>query len=423
MQSQQPTEDLRVEEIHGLDKIEAIRPLWEQWQTHPNADMDFFSTVVRSRATVVKPIVIEIFDKDVPCALALCRLEHVPLPISFGYLKVARSPILQLTVIYGGLTGQWTQANATLLIKHLQGMMQQKRIVAIHFAAMKSDHPVYRAAQRHVWVLLRSVDSKDNLHWWSELPDTVDNFLKKINSKHRTQLRSKERKLSEHLGGSVRSQTFERPDEVLLFCTLADTIAQTTYLRGLGEGFYNNEEMQNRLKLGAEKGWMRGFILFVNDIPCAFWLGTLYKKIFYLDYTGFDASLKDFAPGQILFIKMVESLITAGGLTSVDFGFGDATYKQRYGDHNWLESDLYLFANTPGMLFANIIRKTAALLRTVAETTLKRFNLLSRLKKQWRNSAQKEVSAAIRKIPEKNLKRSSIMRVCRHIPSTRATIA
>jgi len=274
-------------------------------------------------------------------------------------------------------------------------------IDAVYLAAMRLDNPVNMAAHRLVPFFLRDSLQKKNVHWWADLPDTFDSFLKKINAKHRSQLRSKERKLAHHCDAEIQMKIFQKPEEASRFCTTAEQIAQATYLRGMGEGFYDNEEMQSRLDLGARKGWMRGYVLYANEKPFAFWLGSLYNNVFYLDYTGFDSDLKDFAPGQILFIKMVESLCDEGGIRGIDFGFGDAEYKQRYGDRNWEESDLFLFKNTPGMLLANLTRKSATLVRVVTEKALQRVGLISRIKKRWRLSAQKSVGKNKKPIEDK----------------------
>ena len=382
-------ENFRIEEHRGLASLESVQPLWVQWQTHPNADFDFFTTVVKSRTNVVDPVVLVIYKNDIPLALAAGRLEKVPLPISFGYLKVSNFDILQLTIIYGGLMGVWDEPGAAVFIRHLRRMTRQKHIDAVYCEAMRDDQPVYTAANRIVPFYLRDSVLKNNLHWWSDLPASYDAFLKKINSKHRAQLRSKERKLAEYGGGTVQTKIFNTPEEAPLFSAIAEKIARTTYLRGLGEGFSNSDEMRNRLDLAARKGWMRGYVLYAHEQPCAFWLGTLYNDVFYLEYTGFDSTFKDFAAGQILFIKMIEHLCITGGIRGIDFGFGDAVYKQRYGDRNWEESDLYLFAAAPGMLLANTMRKSAALLRRTAEKALQRFDLLKMIKKQWRIAAEK----------------------------------
>jgi hypothetical protein len=388
-------EEYRIVEFVGLDALESIRPLWEQWQNHPNVDFDFFCTVVKSRSSVINPIAIVIYHNDTPISLCAGRLEKVTLPISFGYLKIARCSMVQLTIVYGGLMGSWEESEAVFFIHHIRQMMRPRHIDAVHIAAMRCENPVYKAANRIIPMCLRDKTIKNNLHWWADIVDTFDAFQKKINAKHRSRLRRKERFLVEQCGGAIHVRTFQTPDEVSLFCATAEDIAKTTYLRGLGEGFYHNQEMQNRLDLGARKGWMRGYVLYANGKPCSFWQGTLYKNIFYLDYTAYISEMQDYNVGELLFLKMINGLYDEGGIRGIDFGSGDAIYKQNYGDRNWKESDIYLFNNTPKMLLVNITRKSTALLRLAMEKTLLRFELLNRVKKCWRLLAQKSIGIPI----------------------------
>jgi hypothetical protein len=392
METKAHNEEYKIKEYVGLPALQDVKTLWEQWQHHPNADFDFFSTIVKSRPLVINPIVLLLFKNNMPIALAAGRLEKEPLPISFGYLTISKSPRLVFTIVYGGLMGTWDKEGSSVLLNYLRTtMMPHEKIDAVHFAAMRSEHPVYCETNRIVPFLMKDIGLKNNIHWWLDRPETFEAFQKRINSKHRSQLRNKEKKLIEFTGGALETKVFKTPEDVDIFCETAETIAQATYLRGLGQGFYHNQEMRNRLELASSKNWMRGFVLYANKKPCAFWLGTLYQGIFYLDYTGFNADLKDFAAGQILFIKMVESLCTDKTVKAIDFGFGDAVYKQRYGDSNFTESDLFVFRNTMTMILLNLTRKTAALVRIVAEQTLKRFDLLARIKKHWRLSAEKKV--------------------------------
>jgi hypothetical protein len=86
---------------------------------------------------------------------------------------------------------------------------------------------------------------------------------------------------------------------------------------------------------------------------------------------------------------MIEALCSEGGINGSDFGFGDAEYKQRFGNRNWEESDLYIFNNTPVMVMANLAHKSVSLVLGTAEKTLKRYDLFSRIKNRWRLAARK----------------------------------
>ncbi len=378
-------EEYRVEALVGTKSLESIRDLWQQWQIHPNADVDFFECVVESRPSVVNPMAIVIFFKEAPVALAVGRLENFILPATFGYLKIFNSALLQFSIVYGGLMGAWDEKCAVAFVTYLRKWMKHDGVDAIYLAAMCAEHPVYRAAARGTPFLLRHTPLKDNFHWWAELAETPELFKSKVNKADR----KKERKLAQHSHGDIEFKMFEKPEDVPEFCSTVEEIAQSTYLRGLGAGFCDNEEMRNRLGVTSRKGWMKGFILYANNQACAFQLGTLYQGVLYLDYTGFKSDLHPYSPGRILFIKMVDHLCKTHAVRGIDFGFGDAEFKRRYADRSWKESDLYLFNQTPTLLMANLVRKSLTLFRGLAEMALRRFDLHIQVKKWWRHSAEK----------------------------------
>ncbi len=378
-------EEYRVESLVGSKSLGSIRDLWQLWQAHPNADVDFFESVVESRPSVVNPMAIVLYFKEAPVAMAVGRLEKFILPATFGYLKIFNSELLQFTIVYGGLMGTWDEQGSATFVNYLRKWMQRDRVDAVYLAAMQCEQPVYRAAVRGVPFFLRHTPVKDNFHWWAELAETPELLKSKINKADR----KKERKLAQHSGGEIELKIFQKPEDVPEFCSAAEKIIQTTYLRGLGVGFCDNEEMRKRLGVTSRKGWMNGFILYANNQPCAFQLGTLYQSVLYLDYTGFKSDLYPYSPGRILFIKMVDHLCRTQAVRGIDFGFGDAEFKRRYADRSWKESDLYLFNQTPTLLMANLVRNSVALFRGIAEKMLRHFDLHDQVKKWWRRSAEK----------------------------------
>lgn len=46
-----------------------------------------------------------------------------------------------------------------------------------------------------------------------------------------------------------------------------------------------------------------------------------------------------------MLLRMVDELVVEG-LERLDFGLGDADYKQRFGDRSWREVDVYLFSSS-----------------------------------------------------------------------------
>ena len=60
--------------------------------------------------------------------------------------------------------------------------------------------------------------------------------------------------------------------------------------------------------------------------------------------------------GTLIFIRMNDELAREG-VRKLDFGIGDALYKQRFGDQSWREATVWLFAPTAkGMALRSILR-------------------------------------------------------------------
>src|SRR6266404_9117806 len=101
-----------------------------------------------------------------------------------------------------------------------------------------------------------------------------------------------------------------------------EDVAKKAWQRLRGGGFIGTEHMRKRLHLAGCKGWLRAYILYVENRPCAFSLGTLYGDTFYWDFTGYDPQYDRYSPGVFLFMRMLEDLCPQS-VKLVDFGFGE----------------------------------------------------------------------------------------------------
>ena len=88
----------------------------------------------------------------------------------------------------------------------------------------------------------------------------------------------------------------------------AEVVARKSYQRGLGVGFENSLLMRRRLEFESRKGWLRGYILYIEDRPCAFWIGSLRDGTFYSDFLGYDPDRAEYSPGMYLVINVLEEL-------------------------------------------------------------------------------------------------------------------
>ena len=96
-----------------------------------------------------------------------------------------------------------------------------------------------------------------------------------------------------------------------------------------------------------DRGWFRGYVLYLRDTPAAFWHGNAYRGVFGAGATAFDPAFGDDRPGTYLLMRLVEDLAADPSVHTLDFGFGDAEYKRHFGDESWLEEDVARPASRP----------------------------------------------------------------------------
>jgi len=166
-------------------------------------------------------------------------------------------------------------------------------------------------------------------------------------------------------------------------CAQIERVAALTYQRGLGAGFVDDEEHRLRLDLFAKRGQLRAQVLEIEGRLSAYWIGTIYKGVFYSSATGYDPDLRFYEPGSLVFIHMIDELVREG-VGRLDFGLGDAHYKQRFGDNCWREATIRLFAPTLKGVVLRSLLGIFNLADDASRRILQKFRLLDRLKTDWR---------------------------------------
>jgi len=141
--------------------------------------------------------------------------------------------------------------------------------------------------------------------------------------------------------------------------------------------------MRRRLRLCAEKGWLRIYVLHLSDTPCAFWIGTLYQGSFCSDYLAFDPRFSAYSPGTFLLMQVVEEFCRAG-VKEIDFGPGEGRYKEQFGNSPSMEASVWIYSPTLKGLLVNTVRTTAGLIDDTMRKILERTNVLPKVKKLWR---------------------------------------
>lgn len=186
------------------------------------------------------------------------------------------------------------------------------------------------------------VPRRERLHCVDIVGD-FEGYCARWSSKTRYNLRRSVKKLQERNPDGLL-QVADQPGQMEAFLREAAAISRTTYQsRLLQSGLDYSEPFVRSMEALAAQGLARGYLLRDGGKPIAFaWCsgageGLTYNVIGYLEET---AAL---SPGTVLLYLIIEDLFSLGRFKLLDFGVGEAPYKQTFSTRALDFADAYLF--------------------------------------------------------------------------------
>lgn len=365
-------------------EIEKIRAIWKQWQHYPNADIDFFLTIIKSRKETVIPYVILIGPEHNPKAIILGRLEDGFVNIKVGYKVLFRFNLKVIVVMHNGILAGEKPEIPQLVVSALKQSLLLGEAQMIRFELITIDSGLAKSIHEEIPLFCREHFIVPRAHWTMAVPLNIESIYSSLSKSHRNKLRRIVKRLeSEFSTESIIINCFQSADDLEKMFIDVEKIASKTYQRALVTGFINNEENRSRLLLEAEKGWLRMYVLYLQGSPCAYWWGLSYDKTFYSCAMGYDPEFHSYSLGTYMMIKVLETLSLLG-VKDLDFGPGDALYKQQFGNNSYYETSINIFAPTLRAISLNLVLTFNNGINILAKRILSRFKVMDALKKHWR---------------------------------------
>lgn len=388
--------EISVRTITSRTELEQIRDYWVAANRHPDADLDFYDYLIATHPDDFSPVVLVASSGNELVGILPGRLENRKVEVRLGYARIFSVQLRQLTF----LKFISDQGNGTPMANEIVGrilsILKERTADRVALCNVEVGNEFHQALSA-VALKRSAAGHKDITECWrTAIPNSMEEFLKQRSSKHRYWLRRMQRLLEKESPQEITYRNFKLISDVDIFCAAAEKVASHTYQRGLRVGFTDNAEARRRLRLAAEKGWFRGYVVFAGTEPLAFWSGRLYHKVMYLDSTGYNPAWRKYEVGTVLFLKMVEDLCAAGA-EAIDYGIGTSFYKERFGNSSHSEQFISLYAPT---LKAKVMRNAEALdafINRTAKSLLRRFGLFDRVKQWWRQRLVQDVDRPDRK--------------------------
>lgn len=288
----------------------------------------------------------ETSDKAVLCsanqagqviALAILAEKRVTLRRAGGF-----GPQLSLhgfRLVGNRLVGTTDEALTRRMLAECATFVRKQHATFLLIEDLERHDPLFAAAeslQRDGFRLFSPTGIQERLK--IEFPPTPTDYWTKFSSKTRNTFRRKQKKI-----GTTRLVRITEPDQIAEFLDAAHTISKRTWQsEKLGLRIHNNDAELRFFTLLAARQSLRSYLLFVDEKPAAFLIGTQHQGLFNYEEVGYDRDFADRSPGQVLLLQVLEELLSNNPPRVFDFGGGTADYKQLFATTSSMSGNLWL---------------------------------------------------------------------------------
>ena len=160
--------------VRTVEEIEQIRDVWSAFQQHPNADIDFYLLVCRTRPEILRPHVIVLYREGRPEAMLVGRLVQGTIDLSIGYGKILKMPARLLAVVCGELLGNMSSENGEALVAEVSNSLRRHEADAALFNFVRADSAIYPFILGSPGLMQRDYWPGEQTHWSMKLPTSIE---------------------------------------------------------------------------------------------------------------------------------------------------------------------------------------------------------------------------------------------------------
>jgi hypothetical protein len=304
-------------------------------------------------------------------AMAIGRIEQRPVVFKLGYKTISHPTLKCLSIVYGGVIGQPSRDLCILLLGELTNTIRRREADMVFLNHLRTDSPISRLCETMPHFATRSHCVLAQPHWQTDIPETVDEFYSRMPKSRKQRWYRNIRNLEKISSSGIKVVCYRDINDVEYLVDVVCRIERSTYKNGLNIGFTDSVLNRALLEQAAKDDWLRAYILYVSGEPCAFQLDIRYGKTQFTEYGSFDPRWERGSPGIVLLLKVLEELCQDPEVGTMDYGFGDACYKEKLSTNCWLEKSVYIYAPrlhpivvnvavSANMALSRVLRRTAA---------------------------------------------------------------
>ena len=328
-----------------IQGVEELRPIWTEWPNGLDTDIDYYLHNLGSDPNILRPHVITIWEAGIAQAMLVgqVRRQRVSTMVSFVRLWGPNAKVLE--IINGGRMGRQSSTIDRLLALELLKTSDGGDVDLVCFQRLPLHSELFHEVQQLPGFLSR------------ERVPHVSNYLvlaltapggkrPAFGGKSRREVRRKARILQRTFPGKVRLECYSQASELDVGVRDAAVVAARTWQYRVGCcGLSDTAKTWDTFMFSAKRGWLRIYILYIEDVPCAFLIGHVYNKTFYCQHAGYHPDFARFSVGSLLTARVLEDLAEVG-VEQVDLGEGRQEHHRRLGCQMRQEGTVHLYSRT-----------------------------------------------------------------------------
>lgn len=365
----------------SIEAVEALRPLWRKWAHCLDTDIDYYLHTLTHDSTILRPYVITVYNDGTPRAMLVGKIrKHRPSTV-VSFVNIVGPAVRVLEIKKGGRMGQPSPAVDKMLAAELLKATKSGEVDSICLERLSLHSRLFREIQQLRGFLVR--ERVPHIFCYSVLSLNAPERerLRVFAGKARREIRRKTRILERAFPGQVGLKCFSQLSELDAGMCDAMRVAVTTWQYYLGVGLTDTAQSRDMFRFFAHQGWLRIYVLYVRDVPCAFLVGQLYQSVFYCQYVGYHPNFARYSVGSLLTARAFEDL-AAAGVQRVDLGEGGQEHNRRLGCQLCEEGTVHVYSPTTRGQLMNLFFGTAQVVRAGGRRTRSLFGL-NWMAKRW----------------------------------------
>ena len=369
-------------------RTEAQARAWRSWWerlpvTNVDSDPDYFLTVVGHDRSVLRPHVMRVVPETGAPVLVAARLTAERFGAKAGGRQLGSMRTRALVVAFDGVVGAHTVAQRKAVTEAVtQTLVSGEADVAVF--QMTEDGTRWSEHLDHYSTLPR-LRRPPVTRWYTDLPGSWEDLLAQRSAKSRRQIRYDDNKLRRAYGDRLELRRLDRPEHAHRLARDLRAVASVSYQRGLGVSLLDTPVQEALMTLSRSKDWLRVWMLYVDDAPVAFWWGVAHAGVLTIGSPGFDPAYARDRVGYYTLRRMLEDCADDPDVDRIDYGPGEADYKERFATGRSTARDVLLFARRPRALAVRTMLAAQDRTIAVARSTAEASGRAEEIKRWWRD--------------------------------------